>query len=167
MPLVNEFPNISSMEVVIILDNIRSAHNVGSIFRTADAAGVSKIYLCGVTPDPIDRFGRVQNDIAKVSLGAQKSVLWEHVSLTIECVMKLKEEGFYVVALEQTPQSVDYKKVVTLPKTAIILGEETKGIPPEVVSLSDVVAQIPMKGTKESLNVATAFVIFLFRILNI
>jgi tRNA G18 (ribose-2'-O)-methylase SpoU len=155
------------METVIILDNIRSAHNVGSIFRTSDAGGVSKIYLCGVTPAPIDRFGRVQPDIEKVSLGAEKSVEWEYVSSTKECIEKLKQDEFYIVALEQSENSIDYKKVPVSGKCAIVLGEETKGLSSEILVLCDVVAEIPMKGIKESLNVATAFGIFLFRLTDI
>ena len=159
--------NYICMPTIVILDNIRSAHNVGSIFRTSDAGGISKIYLCGVTPCPIDRFGREQTDISKVSLGAEKSIEWEHVSSTKECIEKIKKGGFQIIALEQSPTSVDYKKIISPDKFAIVLGEETKGLPQEIVSLCDIVAEIEMLGEKESLNVATAFGIFLFRILNI
>ncbi|MFT7507634.1 MAG: 23S rRNA (guanosine2251-2'-O)-methyltransferase, partial [Acidimicrobiales bacterium] len=103
--------NMSSKQ--IILDNIRSAHNVGSIFRSSDGAGVEKIYLVGPTPTPIDRFGRVQPEIVKTSLGASESIQWEHVGdsenvsikETIALIEKLKQEGFTIVAVEQSTNS--------------------------------------------------------------
>ncbi len=158
--------NISS---VMILPNIRSVHNVGSIFRTADAAGVSKIYLVGVTPDPVDRFGRNRSDFAKVSLGAEKSVSWEHVETLEEVITKLRDQNYYIVALEQAENSIDYK-TVTLPEDkqnyAFIVGEETKGLSSEELELADIIAEIPMVGKKESLNVSVATGVALFRILN-
>lgn len=154
---------------VVILPNIRSVHNVGSIFRTADAAGIQKIYLVGVTPDPIDRFGRDRTDIAKVALGAEKTVTWEHTETLDEVVKKLKELGYYIVALEQDDKSIDYKEI-TLPADkqhfAFIVGEETKGLSAEELSLADIIAEIPMRGEKESLNVSVATGVALFRILN-
>ena len=84
-------------EIILVLDNIRSTHNVGSMFRTADAAGVSKIYLLGVTPDPVDRFGRDRSDIAKVALGAEKTISWEHVDTVEELLKKL--EGFQIISI--------------------------------------------------------------------
>jgi len=154
---------------VMILPNIRSVHNVGSIFRTADAAGISKIYIVGVTPDPIDRFGRGRTDFAKVSLGAEKTVSWEHVETINEVILKLKDQNYYIVALEQNENSVDYKTVV-LPagkqSYAFIVGEETKGLLVEELAFADVIAEIPMAGEKESLNVSVATGVALFRILN-
>lgn len=153
---------------VIILPNIRSVHNVGSIFRTADAAGVSKIYLVGVTPDPIDRFGRDRTDIAKVALGAEKTVAWEHAETLTEVVTKLKEQNYYIVAIEQSKKSVDYKNVA-LPngkQFAFIVGEETRGLSPEELAQADIIAEITMAGNKESLNVSVATGVALFRILN-
>ncbi len=94
-------------ETVLILDNIRSVFNVGSIFRTADGAGVSKIYLVGVTPDPIDRFGRERKDLAKVALGAEKKIKWEHVDKLHKVIEFLKLKGFQTVALEQAGNSLD------------------------------------------------------------
>ncbi len=161
--------NLDINEPVVILPNIRSVHNVGSIFRTSDAAGVSKIYLVGVTPDPVDRFGRDRADFAKVSLGAEKTVSWEH-SETLEGVIEtLRDQDYYIVALEQSKNSIDYKSV-TIPNDkqnyAFIVGEETKGLTPEELSLADIIAEIPMAGEKESLNVSVATGIALFRILN-
>jgi tRNA G18 (ribose-2'-O)-methylase SpoU len=157
-------------ETILILDNIRSTHNVGSIFRTADAAGISKIYLVGTTPDPIDRFGREQSDIAKTALGAEKSIAWEHAPNTLEILVKYPEH--FKVALEQSLNSIDYKEIKAkenLPAQAgniIILGTEVTGIPKDILDACDAVAEIPMQGGKESLNVSVATGIFLFRFLN-
>ena len=97
-------------EVFVLLHDIRSVHNVGSIWRTANAAGVSKIFLSGYTPLPIDRFGRERKDFAKVALNSQRSVVWERADDPINFVKCLKKEGVFVVAIEQAKNSVDYKK---------------------------------------------------------
>ncbi len=152
-------------ETILILDNIRSTHNVGSIFRTADAAGVSKIYLVGTTPDPIDRFGREQSDIAKTALGAEKSIPWEHTETTLEVLAKYPEH--FKVALEQAENSTDYKTLEPQEKNLIILGPEVTGLPKEILDACDAIAEIPMQGDKESLNVSVATGIFLFRFLDI
>jgi 23S rRNA (guanosine2251-2'-O)-methyltransferase len=153
--------------VVVILDNIRSVHNVGSIFRTSDALGVNKIFLCGCTPTPKDRFGRERKDLAKVALGAEKSIEWEYFKTTEEAVKKLKKEKFQIIALEQSENSIDYKKVKAKNKTAIILGEEVHGLNKKVLDLADVVMEIPMRGIKESLNVSVSFGVAAFRIFNV
>jgi len=153
-------------QTILILDNIRSAHNVGSLFRTADAVGVEKIFLCGTTPSPIDRFGRARNDIAKVALGAEKHITYESVASTKEAVLKLKGDGYQIIAIEQSPDSVDYKKVVPKYPVAFVLGTEVTGLSKEILALADVVAEIPMAGGKESLNVVVAGGVALFRMLN-
>ncbi|MEK9131982.1 MAG: TrmH family RNA methyltransferase [Patescibacteria group bacterium] len=153
-------------QIVLVLDNIRSAHNVGSLFRTADAVGVEKLFLCGTTPAPIDRFGRERSDVAKVALGAEKNIAYESVASTHEAVLKLKNDGYQIIAIEQSPQSVDYKKVVPTFPTAFILGTEVTGLSEEVLKLADVVAKIKMAGKKESLNVVVAAGVTLFRILG-
>jgi len=152
---------------VLVLDNIRSTHNVGSIFRIADCVGVLKIYLVGVTPDPVDRFGRDRKDIAKVSLGAEKTILWEHATDIKKLIAKLKKDGFEVVALEQDEDSIDYKKYKPQFPFALILGEEVNGIRKETLNLCDKIIEIKMAGEKESLNVSVATGVALFRILNI
>ena len=155
------------MQTVIVLDNIRSVHNVGSIFRTADAVGVDMIYLCGFTPQPVDRFGRARADLSKVSLGAEKTIEWKHFENTTDALKKLKENNFTIVAIEQSENSVDYKKVEVSDKTAFVFGNELKGISKEVLKECDIIAEIPMKGEKESLNVSVSAGIALFRIFNI
>lgn len=152
---------------IIILDNIRSVHNVGSIFRTADALGIGRAILCGTTPTPTDRFGRGRQDIAKVALGAEKTISWEYEKETVQAVKKLKENGFQIIAVEQAKNSVDYKKVVAQKKVAFVLGEEVKGLSPAILKLADTIAEIPMNGQKESLNVSVAFGVAVFRILNV
>jgi len=152
---------------IVVLDNIRSVYNVGSIFRTCDAVGIDKIYLCGLTPCPIDRFGRARMDFAKVSLGAEKVVEWEYVEKTIDALKKLKEYGFIIIAVEQTKNSVDYKKIVVPDKVVFVFGNEVEGISEDTLSFCDVIIDIPMKGKKESLNVAVSAGIVLFRALDI
>jgi 23S rRNA (guanosine2251-2'-O)-methyltransferase len=153
-------------EAVVILHNVRSTHNVGSIFRTADAAGVSKIYLSGYTPTPIDRFGRARKDIAKTALGAESLVLWEHVPDAHSAVSKLKDEGFRIVAIEQDERAEDYRVLQAREKTAFVFGEEVHGLPQSLLRECDVIAEIPMHGGKESLNVSVSAGIALFRILG-
>ncbi|MEK7066526.1 MAG: TrmH family RNA methyltransferase [Patescibacteria group bacterium] len=153
-------------ELILILDNIRSTHNVGSIFRTADAVGVSKIFLVGVTPDPMDRFGRERRDISKVALGAEKTIPWEHVEDLNILIKKLKKSEAKIFALEQAENSVDYKKIKPIFPMALILGEEVGGIKKETLKLCDAIIEIPMKGQKESLNVSVSAGIAMFRILD-
>ncbi|MEZ0209124.1 MAG: TrmH family RNA methyltransferase [Candidatus Paceibacterota bacterium] len=154
---------------IAVLDNVRSVYNVGSIFRTANAAGIDKIYLCGITPTPLDHKGRRRSDFAKVALGAEDTVAWEYVESTLVCVQKLKTEGVFVVGVEQHESSVDYKNVSVEGKEniAFLIGAEVEGVRKEVLEICDVVAEIPMLGTKESLNVTIAFGIVVYRILGL
>ncbi len=151
----------------VLLHDIRSTHNVGSMFRTSDAAGISKIYLSGFSPTPLDRFKRPRKDIAKVALGAEKTIPWEEVVSPIELIKKLKKEGFEIVGLEQSPKSVDYKKVKIKKPTLFVVGSEVTGVDSKILSLCDKIVEIPMLGDKESLNVSVAFGIALFRIIGI
>jgi 23S rRNA (guanosine2251-2'-O)-methyltransferase len=152
---------------VLVLDNIRSVLNVGAIFRTADAFGISKIYLCGVTPTPIDRFGRKRNDLHKTALGAEDTVPWKYLKNTLYLILKLKEDNYKIISLEQSSKSKDHKEISLGEKTCIVLGSETDGINSEILKLSDEIAEIKMLGKKESLNVAVSAGIFLARILDI
>ena len=159
------------MKTVAILHDIRSVINVGAIFRTCDAAGISKIYLTGITPTPLDRFGRTRTDLAKAALGAEKTVAWEF-SQEVDLVLEnLKKENYKIIAIEQSPTSVDYKKVQEQigqhEDVAFLVGNEVGGISEQLLNSCDIVAEIPMKGQKESLNVSTAFGVAVFRILNI
>lgn len=149
-------------DVVLILDNIRSVHNVGSIFRTAETAGVSKIYCLGTTPTPLDRFSQKRKDFAKVALGAEDLVSWEYLEAGETLVRKLKKDGFQIVALEQDEESVDYRKIKFGDKAALVVGNEVGGVSQSLLKLVDEIAEIPMKGKKESLNVSVATGIMLF-----
>ena len=149
---------------VLILDNIRSAHNVGSIFRTADGAGVEKIYLYGYTPAPVDRFGREQAEIKKTSLGAANFVEWETVSEQYEVTLaeKLKLAGYEIIVVEQVSRAVEIGDWKQPEKVAYVLGNEVNGVSEEWLTLCDQVIEIKMLGEKESLNVSVTAGIVLF-----
>ncbi len=159
---------IRSMKV-IVLDNLRSVYNVGSIFRTANAVGIEKIILTGTTPTPLDKKGVPRKDFAKVALGAEKTIMWEYKEETQEALTALKKEEYYIIAFEQDASAVDYKEVDIEGKEniAFIVGPEVTGIEKEVLAMCDVIAEIPMLGTKESLNVTIAFGVGVYRILGV
>ncbi len=144
--------------MVVILYNLRSAYNVGSIFRTADALQVEKLYLVGTTPTPVDRFGRYRKDISKVSLGAERTVDWQYGENLIDVVNSLKPE-FKIAALEQDENSIDYSNLSSENNIALILGNEPVGLSDTELECTDVIFEIPMFGSKESLNVAVAFAV--------
>ncbi len=131
------------------------------MFRTADGAGVGKMYVCGITPSPLDRFGRARPDFLKVSLGAEKFVAWEKAASVVQVIKKLKAEGFMIFAVEQNKKSVPYfsprARRGRAGKVALIVGAETRGLPPSILKLADEILEIPMRGKKESLNVSVAF----------
>lgn len=145
----------------LVLDNLRSMHNVGSIFRTADAVGVEKIYLCGITPAPLDRFNRKNKKLLKVSLGAEKSVAWEKIGRTSSLLKRLKGQGLRIIALEQDIAAHSFINLkptsAQLKNSILVLGSEVKGLPRSILNLADKIIEIPMFGKKESLNVAVAF----------
>jgi 23S rRNA (guanosine2251-2'-O)-methyltransferase len=154
-------------ENIVILHNIRSVENVGAMFRTADAAGVDKVYLTGYTPAPLDRFGRKRRDLAKSALGAEEFVPWEQRKNITSLISNLKTVGFKIIAIEQDKNSIDYKKVKLKNRNAFIVGAEVTGIPKIILKKCDIIAEIPMHGQKESLNVSVALGIALFRMLNL
>ncbi len=141
---------------VLILENLRSVENTASIFRTADGFGVSKIYLIGTTPAPLDRFGRERKDFAKVSLGAEKTVPWQYEKNILPVITELKDQGFQVISLEQDPRAQRLKEFKPQDKLALIVGSETEGVSKEALEASEVIVEIPMEGMKESLNVSVA-----------
>lgn len=154
-------------KAILILHNIRSAYNVGSIFRTADAVGISEIFLSGYTPAPIDRFGRARKDIAKTALGAEQAVLWKHTPIVRSVIKQLKQEGVQVVAVEQAKKAIDYKKLSVTYPVAFIFGNEVRGLSKNILDNCDIVVEIPMHGNKESLNVSVAAGVLLFKVLNV
>ncbi len=135
---------------VLVLNNIRSLYNVGSIFRTADGAGVEKIWLCGITGIPPD------NQISKTALGAEKSVPWEYRETAAAVIRELKQSGYQIVLLEQTEQSVDCHTFIPRSPVCLVAGNEISGVSDELVGLSDAAIEIEMEGLKNSLNVAVA-----------
>lgn len=154
-------------KVILILHDIRSNHNVGSLFRIADCVGVNEVILSGYTPTPIDKFNRPIKEIAKTALGAEKSILWRHVKDIKRVLKELKEEKFTIIAIEQSKNSVDYKKLKINGNSAIILWNEVDGAPKNLLKICDVIAEIPMKGEKESLNVSVAGAVVMFRIFGV
>src|SRR3989339_794175 len=137
-------------EVVVVLPDIRSTFNTGSFFRTADGAGVSKIFLTGITAPP------PHPHLLKVSLGAEHSVSWEYVPDVFVVIDKLKSHGYQLVAVEQTPQSIDYCTATYAQKVAVFFGNEVEGLPQEILKYADMIVEIPMRGKKESLNVSVS-----------
>ena len=149
---VAAFKRVGKSPIILVLDNIRSLNNIGSIFRTADAFLVEKIYLCGITAQPPHK------DIHKTALGATESVAWEYVAETIELVEKLKNEGGHIISVEQAEHATQLNSFYPKrdKKQVLIFGNEVKGVAQNVVSKSDEVLEIPQFGTKHSLNIAVS-----------
>lgn len=152
---------------VLVLDNIRSVENTGSIFRTAECLGVSKIYLIGTTPTPLDRFDRKRSDFAKVALGAEEMVEWEYGQNIQEVIEELKEQEFKIFALEQDPRAQKIEAISQqLEPFALIVGNEVEGVSRVALDMADEIVEIKMKGQKESLNVSVATGIALYSLLS-
>lgn len=156
-----EYRSRNASGTVVVLDNVRSAYNVGSAFRSADAFGASRVYLCGICAVPPSA------EIHKTALGAEEAVPWRHFADTLEAVESLKAEGYTVVAVEQTENSVKLAAggaptAATSSKYAFIFGNEVEGVQQSVVDASDFCLEIPQHGTKHSLNVAVTVGIVLF-----
>ncbi|HEY4488540.1 MAG TPA: RNA methyltransferase [Candidatus Paceibacterota bacterium] len=149
-------------EFSLLLHNIRSAHNVGAIFRTAEAAGASRVYLSGYTPTPQDRFGRMRGDIAKSALGAERMLPWEYAATPQRLIGELKAAGWQVIGVEQDERAIDYRIWSPRDKSLLVFGNEVRGISPTMRRCCDILVEIPMRGKKESLNVAVAAGIILF-----
>ena len=149
---LEEFKKSKKTPIVIVLDNVRSAHNVGSVFRTSDAFLVEKICLCGITPTP------PQKEIRKTALGASESVNWQNYANSIDCIKELKACGYHIISIEQAEKAVmlcDFTPQKDN-KYALVFGNEIKGVEQEVVNSSDVVIEIPQYGTKHSLNISVS-----------
>lgn len=147
-----EFKIVDKIPVVLVLDNIRSAHNVGSFFRTSDAFRIAHIYLCGITAQP------PSNEIRKTALGATESVEWSYVSNTEECLGALKNAGYIVAGVEQVDNPImlqDFEPSKDNP-LALVFGNEVKGVQQTVLDMCDFAIEIPQFGTKHSLNVSVS-----------
>lgn len=148
----DEFRQAGKLPVAVVLDNVRSQHNIGSVFRTADSFRIEKIFLCGICAVPPTA------EIHKAALGAEFSMEWAYFSRTDEAVARLKEEGYTVISVEQTENSVPLDRMHLPPgrKYALVFGNEVKGVQQHVADMSDSVLEIPQFGTKHSLNVSVA-----------
>ncbi len=155
-----EYSLIEKTPLVVILDNIRSMHNIGAVFRTADAFRLEGIYLCGICCCPPN------NEIHKTALGAELNVNWEYFKKTEDAVSKLKEEGYTVMAVEQADESVNLQDlhIEKGKKYALVLGHEVFGVQQKVVDLCDQCVEIPQFGTKHSLNVSVAAGIVIYQV---
>jgi 23S rRNA (guanosine2251-2'-O)-methyltransferase len=147
---IETFQNAEKKPFVVVLDNVRSAQNVGSVFRTADSFAAEKLFLCGITAQP------PQREISKTALGAELSMAWEYHPETLDLVQKLKEEGYTIAVIEQVESSVDLTQFIPEKgkKYALIFGNEVEGVQAEVVSAADMAIEISQFGTKHSLNIA-------------
>jgi 23S rRNA (guanosine2251-2'-O)-methyltransferase len=159
---VDAFKNVTKTPLIVVLDNIRSLNNVGSVFRTSDAFLIEKIYLCGITATPPNK------EIHKTALGATESVEWEYVADTLELVEKLKKEKVKVLSIEQAENSIMLNEFTPEQnqKYAIVMGNEVKGVQQEVVSASDFCIEIPQLGTKHSLNISVSCGVVLWDMFN-
>ncbi len=149
---IDEFKSAQKTPIIIILDNIRSLNNIGSVFRTSDAFLIEKIYLCGITAKPPHK------DIHKTALGSTDTVDWQYIENTIDLIEKLKADNIKICAIEQAENAIMLNnfKIETDKKYALVFGNEVKGVSQEVVSASDAVIEIPQYGTKHSLNISVS-----------
>jgi len=149
---VDGFKAVTKTPLIVILDNIRSLNNIGSVFRTSDAFRIEKIYLCGITATPPHK------DIQKTALGSTESVDWDYTESTLELVKKLQSKDIQVLSIEQAENATMLNNFTPKPNTtyALVFGNEVKGVSQEVVSLSDQVIEIPQYGTKHSLNISVS-----------
>lgn len=159
---VSQFREIDKIPVVVVLDNIRSQHNIGSVFRTADAFRIESIHLCGITATPPNR------EIQKTALGATESVNWKYYSTTMESLIELKKQGYSIIAIEQADESKpinDFKPQI-FNKMALVFGNEVYGVQDEVMAICDDCIEIPQYGTKHSLNVSVSAGIVIWDVYN-
>jgi 23S rRNA (guanosine2251-2'-O)-methyltransferase len=147
---VEAFKQIKKTSIIIVLDNVRSLHNVGSFFRTADAFQIEKIYLCGITGTPPNR------EIHKTALGATESIEWEYAASALDFLPRLKDEGYEILSIEQTDQSISLEKFTVKKegKFVLIFGNEVYGVSEAVIKISDHAIEVPQFGTKHSFNVS-------------
>ncbi|MBL4888358.1 MAG: RNA methyltransferase [Flavobacteriaceae bacterium] len=158
----DEFKAIQKTPLIIILDNIRSLNNIGSVFRTADAFLIQKIYLCGITACPPHK------DIHKTALGATKTIDWEYAENTLKLVESLKEKNVKLLSIEQAESTIPLQEISLEPDTtyALIFGNEIKGVSQEVVNASDAVIEIPQFGTKHSLNISVSAAVVIWELFS-
>jgi 23S rRNA (guanosine2251-2'-O)-methyltransferase len=154
------YQHIAKLPVSVLLDNVRSAYNVGAFFRAADGAAIEKLHLCGITGHP------PANAITKTALGAEETVPWDYTSDALALVTSLRTQGHEIAAIETTPQSIDIFDWTPRFPVCVLFGHEVDGLRPELASLADTHIRIPMLGLKHSLNVATAGGIVMYELLR-
>ena len=159
-PSLEKLASTPRNSFVVLLDNIRSLHNVGAIFRTSDAVNIQHLYLCGITGRP------PRDEIRKTSLGAEESVPWTYEEDALNVIKKLRQEGYQIVALEHTDKSFDYRTETYEHPICLIVGNEYLGIQEHIVNECDMAVEIPMRGIKQSLNVSVAFGVVAYELLN-
>ena len=161
-PSLEQYKNTPKLPVVVVLDNVRSALNVGSVFRTCDAFKISQIILCGITATPPN------NEIRKTAIGAEQLVDYRYFKSTVQAVETLKSEGYKIIAVEQAEESVSLQdlKIENGQKTALVLGNEVKGVDDSVMTLCQQCVEIPQFGTKHSLNVSVSAGIVIWEVFN-
>ena len=157
---VEEYKEVEKLPVTVVLDNVRSEMNVGSVMRTADAFLIERIVLCGITPQP------PKSEIHKTALGAEESVNWQYYPTTVDAIEELKRDGYLICSIEQVHDSVSLEQFVVEKgqKIAVVMGNEVKGVSQEVVDVSDVCVEIPQHGTKHSLNISCCAAIVMWHV---
>ena len=155
---LEEFKNKKKVPIIIVLDNVRSAHNVGSVFRTSDAFLIEKIMLCGICPAP------PKNEIRKTALGATESVDWEYFNDSIDCIKGLTEKGYKIISIEQADNATNLNNysIEKSQKIALVFGNEVNGVSEEIIQQSNDVIEIPQHGTKHSFNMSVSVGIVLW-----
>ncbi|MDA3781342.1 MAG: RNA methyltransferase [Bacteroidales bacterium] len=159
---INNFKESKKNPIIVVLDNIRSLNNIGSVFRTSDAFLVNSIYLCGITAQPPHK------DIHKTALGATESVDWKYFKTTKEAILELKKNDYKIISIEQAENSIELQdfKITKNNKYAFIFGHEVKGVQQEIIDLSNSCIEIPQYGTKHSFNISVSTGIVLWDIFN-
>jgi len=157
---VDDFKAIEKTPIIIILDNIRSLNNIGSVFRTSDAFLIEAVYLCGITAQPPHR------EIQKTALGATESVHWKYYKSTLEAIYELKNNGYKIAAIEQAENSIMLNEFIPTEKLAVVFGNEVNGVEQEAINSSDYVIEIPQQGTKHSLNISVSCGIVIWDLYN-
>ena len=157
---VEEYKQVKKLPVTVVLDNVRSEMNVGSVFRTADAFLIERLMLCGITPQP------PKSEIHKTALGAEESVAWQYYPNTLTAIEQLKHEDYTIYSIEQVHDSVSLEKfsVNAGQKIAIVFGNEVKGVSQQVVDVSDACIEVPQHGTKHSLNISCCAAIVMWHV---
>lgn len=157
--------NLQFQRVVVVLDNIRSLYNTGSILRTADASGVDRVVLCGITPRP-DQGSRQRRAIAKTALGAEETVAWQYEPTTRAALERFKADGYEIAVVETAPEALTLYEWTPRWPVCLVFGHERSGVSEDLASEFDTVVRIPMLGQKRSLNVATAAGVVLYELVR-